>query len=83
MAGSTIESSETGGDIYGGSNKQSNFAENDIVGLSIIEASPQYVTKFNTLRMHLNITDHPIVRLINFGRDQIKKFISDSEVGIK
>ena len=53
------------------------------MGLSIIEASQQYITKFNTLRMHLNISDHPIVRLINFGRDQIKKFITDSEVGIK
>lgn len=29
--------------------------DNDIVGLTVIEASPQYIMKFNTLRQHLYI----------------------------
>ncbi len=34
-------------------------AEMDIVGLSVIDASPQYILKFNTLREHLQPPTNP------------------------
>lgn len=57
--------------------------DQDIIGLSIVEASAQYITKFQTLRTHLFIADHPIAKIINTFREQIRTFISDSETGIK
>lgn len=62
--------------------------EMDIVGLSVIDASPQYILKFNTLREHLqpptnpHIQEHPIVKLLRLFRDSLQQYIKDSESGI-
>jgi hypothetical protein len=55
----------------------------DIIGLTVIEASPQYITKFNTLKSHLYMQDHPLVKILNLFREAIIKYLSDSHDGIK
>lgn len=57
--------------------------DNDIVGLTVIEASPQYIMKFNTLRQHLYIQEHPIVKILNLFRDCLLQFLKESEESIK
>lgn len=57
--------------------------KDDIVGLTVIEASPQYITKFNTLRQHLIIQEHPVVKILNLFRESILQFIKESEDSIK
>lgn len=52
-------------------NSPQQLMDNDIVGLSVIEASPQYILKFNTLRQHLYIQEHPIVKILNLFRDSL------------
>ena len=54
------------------------FKEQDIVGLSVIEASPQYILKFNTLRQHLNKSDHPLVKIIIQFRDILLQYIKEA-----
>ena len=53
------------------------------MGLSVIEASPQYILKFNTLRQHLYIQEHPIVKILNLFRDCLQQFMKESEASIK
>lgn len=48
-----------------------------------MEASAQYITKFQTLKTHLFIADHPIAKIISTFREQIRSFISEAETGIK
>lgn len=55
----------------------------DIIGLGVIDASPQYITKFKTLRDHLMMQEHPLVKILNFFREIIIKYLSDSHDSIK
>lgn len=39
--------------------------------------------KFNTLRQHLYINEHPIVKILNLFRESLLQFIKESEDSIK
>jgi len=71
------------GGTPGGPNDQSSITDSqDIIGLTVIEASSQYITKFNTLRSHLYMQEHPLVKILNFFREIIIKYLQDSHDGI-
>jgi len=56
--------------------------DHDIVGLSILEVSGKYKTKFNTLRQHLYLPEHPIVKLLTVFRDTLMEYLGSRSKAI-
>lgn len=59
------------------------YQDHDIVGLSIIEVSGKYKTKFNTLRTHLSWPDHPIVNIMQIFREKLIEYLTGKTKMIK
>lgn len=79
----TNESTNISGSlISSGPDQAQQFLENDIVGLTVIEASPKYMLKFNTLRSHLNMQDHPLVKLLVTFRELLLAYNKDAQAAI-
>lgn len=59
------------------------YLDFDIAGLTIVQASAKYITKFNTIREHFEKPDHPIGKVIEAFREKLVIFLREKQASIQ